>query len=70
MKKKLVRLVLAGVLAMTAMSTNASAAACEEWAYDYCENYCWGVAQDGGCSFFANQLCLCMRAPADCPVCY
>ena len=70
MKTKFVRLVLALILVVTAIAADVSAASCEEWAYEDCLSYCWGRAQEGSCGFYANQLCLCMRGPADCPLCY
>lgn len=70
MKTKLVRFVLALILVVTAMAADVSAYSCEEQAYEDCLNYCWGRVQEGSCGFYANQLCLCMRGPADCPLCY
>ena len=43
---------------------------CYETTYQYCLDFCYGLATENGCDFFANQECLCERFPADCPVCY
>lgn len=45
-------------------------ASCYEEVYNYCQWACYDLSQNGGCDFFANQACLCMYYPADCPVCY
>jgi hypothetical protein len=58
------------LLASSFLDNKASAYTCEEQVYQDCLNFCWGVAQEGRCDFYASQACLCMRAPADCPVCY
>lgn len=44
--------------------------ACYDQAYQDCLNYCYDHSQNNRCDFYASQLCLCMRAPADCPLCY
>ena len=43
---------------------------CEEQTYADCLWQCYGRAEEGSCSFYASQLCLCQRSWADCPVCY
>jgi hypothetical protein len=71
MKTKLPRLLLALLLLIIALpSADVSASSCEEQVYQDCLTFCYGLAQEGRCDFYASQACLCMRAPADCPVCY
>ena len=70
MKTKLPRLLFALLLLIALPSADVAAYSCEEDLYAYCESFCYGRVQDASCTFFANQACLCMRAPADCPVCY
>ncbi|HTQ80427.1 MAG TPA: hypothetical protein VMM92_10560 [Thermoanaerobaculia bacterium] len=43
---------------------------CFDAVYEDCLSFCSELSQNGGCTFFAEQQCLCERFPADCPVCY
>jgi hypothetical protein len=72
MKTRLPRLLfVAAVLILSAFpATRLAATTCEERVYADCMTFCSGVAQEGRCDFYASQACLCMRFPADCPVCY
>lgn len=70
MKTKLPRLIFALLLLISLPSADVSAVSCEEQVYQDCLSFCSGLAQEGRCDFYASQLCLCMRAPADCPLCY
>ena len=70
MKTKLPRLLFALLLLIALPSADVSAYSCEEELTAYCESFCYGRVQDGSCSFFVAQGCLCLRFPADCPVCY
>ncbi|HSS52461.1 MAG TPA: hypothetical protein VLX28_26250 [Thermoanaerobaculia bacterium] len=43
---------------------------CYDARFQYCLDFCSGVAAENGCDLFASQQCLCEHWPADCPVCY
>jgi hypothetical protein len=70
MKTKLPRLLFTLLLLIALPNADVAAYSCEEELYEYCQSSCYSRAQEGSCSFYANQGCLCMRGPADCPLCY